>query len=132
MTDDMSFKQLVLKISVEEDNRMNEKADANSIEPNANIVGEISSKSKSNHKNEGKMMAVPDKNILRMERRSTPTKRPTTSRKSIIVWYVGNLDIKLRIGATRESLEAKILKEIPTKQTMWNLQKNLLELLNHF
>ncbi|GJW68365.1 hypothetical protein Tco_0122789 [Tanacetum coccineum] len=54
LTDDMSFDQLVLKIRVEEDNRMNEKADANSIEPNANMVEESSSKSKSNHKNKGK------------------------------------------------------------------------------
>ncbi|GKE36889.1 hypothetical protein Tco_1460294 [Tanacetum coccineum] len=54
LTDDMSFEQLVLKIRVEEDNRMNEKADANSIEPNANMVGESSSKSNSNHKNKGK------------------------------------------------------------------------------
>ncbi|GKA75308.1 retrovirus-related pol polyprotein from transposon TNT 1-94 [Tanacetum coccineum] len=54
LTDDMSFEQLVLKIRVEEDNRMIEKADANSIEPNANLVGESSSKSKSNHKNKGK------------------------------------------------------------------------------
>ncbi|GKB79433.1 hypothetical protein Tco_0946328 [Tanacetum coccineum] len=38
LTDDMSFEQLVLKIRVEEDNRMIEKADANSIEPNANLV----------------------------------------------------------------------------------------------
>ncbi|GJW64228.1 pol polyprotein [Tanacetum coccineum] len=55
LTDDMSFEQLVLKIRVEEDNEMNEKADANSIEPNANMVGESSSKSKSNHKNKGKI-----------------------------------------------------------------------------
>ncbi|GJW52759.1 DNA polymerase zeta catalytic subunit-like protein [Tanacetum coccineum] len=54
LTDDMSFEQLVLKIRVEEDNMTNEKADANSIEPNANMVGESSSKSKSNHKNKGK------------------------------------------------------------------------------
>ncbi|GKA13967.1 hypothetical protein Tco_0693613 [Tanacetum coccineum] len=42
---DMSFEQLVLKIHVEEDNRMNEKDDANSIEPNTNMVRESSSKS---------------------------------------------------------------------------------------
>ncbi|GJW27413.1 DNA polymerase zeta catalytic subunit-like protein [Tanacetum coccineum] len=54
LTDDMSFEQLVLKIRVEEDNRMIEKADANLIEPNANLVGESSFKSKSNHKNKGK------------------------------------------------------------------------------
>ncbi|GJW27081.1 DNA polymerase zeta catalytic subunit-like protein [Tanacetum coccineum] len=54
LTDDMSFEQLVLKIHVEEDNKMNEKADANSIEPNANMDGESSSKPKSNHKNKGK------------------------------------------------------------------------------
>ncbi|GJX78595.1 DNA polymerase zeta catalytic subunit-like protein [Tanacetum coccineum] len=42
---DMSFEQLVLKIRVEEDNRMNEKDDANSIEPNTNMVRESSSKS---------------------------------------------------------------------------------------
>ncbi|GJW79898.1 hypothetical protein Tco_0143873 [Tanacetum coccineum] len=54
LNDDMSFKQLVLKIRVVEDNRMIEKDDANLIEPNANLVGESSSKSKSNHKNKGK------------------------------------------------------------------------------
>ncbi|GKD75709.1 BTB/POZ domain-containing protein NPY2, partial [Tanacetum coccineum] len=49
-----SFEQLVLKIRVKEDNRINEKADANSIEPNANMIAESSSKSKSKHKNKGK------------------------------------------------------------------------------
>lgn len=54
LIDDMSFEQLVLKIRVEEDNRMQEKADANSIEPNANMVVESSSKSKNYHKNNKK------------------------------------------------------------------------------
>ncbi|GKA55099.1 hypothetical protein Tco_0754048 [Tanacetum coccineum] len=46
---------IVYEIEVEGmDNRMNEKADANSIESNANMVGEISSKSKYNHKSKGK------------------------------------------------------------------------------
>ncbi|GJV54440.1 pol polyprotein [Tanacetum coccineum] len=54
LTDDMSFEPLVLKIHVEEDNKMNEKADGNSIELNANMVGESSSKLKSSHKNKGK------------------------------------------------------------------------------
>nr|GEW78992.1 chlorophyll a-b binding protein 3C, chloroplastic [Tanacetum cinerariifolium] len=40
LTDDMSFEQLVFKIRVEKDNRMNKKANANSIKPNANMVGE--------------------------------------------------------------------------------------------
>ncbi|GKE34503.1 hypothetical protein Tco_1453825 [Tanacetum coccineum] len=40
LTDDMSFEQLVLKIRVEEDSKMNEKAEANSIEPNPNMVGQ--------------------------------------------------------------------------------------------
>ncbi|GKG00294.1 hypothetical protein Tco_0301984, partial [Tanacetum coccineum] len=35
----MSFEQLVLKIRVEEDSKMNEKADTNSIEPNPNMDG---------------------------------------------------------------------------------------------
>ncbi|GJW57139.1 pol polyprotein [Tanacetum coccineum] len=52
--DDSIFEQLVLKIRVEDDNMMNEEADANSIELNTNMVGEISSKSKSNYKNKGK------------------------------------------------------------------------------
>nr|GEW73876.1 DNA polymerase zeta catalytic subunit-like [Tanacetum cinerariifolium] len=39
LTDDMSFEQLVLKIRVEEDNKMIEKAYAYSIEPNANLDG---------------------------------------------------------------------------------------------
>ncbi|GJV31362.1 DNA polymerase zeta catalytic subunit-like protein [Tanacetum coccineum] len=54
LTDDKSFEQLALKIYVVEDNKINEKADANSIEPNANMLGEITSKSKFNHKNKGK------------------------------------------------------------------------------
>ncbi|GJS72260.1 DNA polymerase zeta catalytic subunit-like protein [Tanacetum coccineum] len=54
LTDDMSFEQLVLKIHVKEDYKINEKADANSIKPNANMIAESSSKSKSNHKNKGK------------------------------------------------------------------------------
>ena len=54
LTDDMSFEQLVLKIRVEEDNRMQEKADANLIEPNANMVGESSSKPTNYHKNNKK------------------------------------------------------------------------------
>nr|GEW16285.1 hypothetical protein [Tanacetum cinerariifolium] len=54
LTDDMNLEQLVLKIRVEEDNRMNEKADESSIESNAIMVGESSSKLKSNHKNKGK------------------------------------------------------------------------------
>ncbi|GKE12919.1 hypothetical protein Tco_1416470 [Tanacetum coccineum] len=54
LTDYMSFEQLVLEIRFEKDNIMNEKADANSIETNANMVRESSSKSKSNHKNKGK------------------------------------------------------------------------------
>ncbi|GJS49914.1 hypothetical protein Tco_0600035 [Tanacetum coccineum] len=36
------------------DNRMNEKADVNSLAPNANMVRESFSKSKSNHKNKSK------------------------------------------------------------------------------
>ncbi|GKD33290.1 hypothetical protein Tco_1248799 [Tanacetum coccineum] len=121
----MSFKQLVLKIHVEKDNMMIEKADANLIEPNANLVGESSSKSKSNHKNKGKMVVVLDRNILRMERKITPNKRTTTLRKFIIVGSVGNLGIKLRIVATRKSMEAEILKETPTKQTMCSCTKHI-------
>ncbi|GJY50416.1 hypothetical protein Tco_0441263 [Tanacetum coccineum] len=131
LTDDKSFEQLVLKIRVEEDNRMNEKVDSISIEPNANMVREISSKSKSNHKNKGKNKGKNSggsrQKYFKMERKITPNKRTTTSRKFIIVGYVGNLGIKLRIVATRKSMEAEILEEIPTKKTMWSLQKNLLE-----
>lgn len=51
LTEDMSFEQLILRIRVEEDNRMNEKADNSAIEPNANLVGETSYKNKfNNHK----------------------------------------------------------------------------------
>ncbi|GJT45036.1 hypothetical protein Tco_0953751 [Tanacetum coccineum] len=109
------------------DNRMIEKADANSIELNANLVRESSSKSKSNHKTKAKMVVALDRNILRMERKITPNKRTTTSRKFIIVGSIGNLGIKLKIVATRKSMEAEILEETPTKQTMCSLQKNLLE-----
>ncbi|PWA51881.1 hypothetical protein CTI12_AA461250 [Artemisia annua] len=61
-----------------------------------------------------------------LERKNRPNKRTITSRKSIIVGYVRNLGIKLRIVATRKNMETEILEEIPTKQTMWNLKKNLL------
>ncbi|PWA68951.1 hypothetical protein CTI12_AA303020 [Artemisia annua] len=105
---------------------MQEKADANSIEPNANMVGESSSKSKNHHKTT-KMVVVLDRILPRIKRRITPNKRTTTSRKFIIVGSVGNLGIKPRIVATRKNMEAEILEEIPTKQTMWNLPKNLLE-----
>nr|GEX09429.1 hypothetical protein [Tanacetum cinerariifolium] len=45
---------IIHEMELEGSNRMNEQADANSIEPNANMVGESSSKSKLNHKNKGK------------------------------------------------------------------------------
>ncbi|GJW33204.1 hypothetical protein Tco_0053236 [Tanacetum coccineum] len=92
-----SFEHLVLKICVEEDNMMNEKANANSIELNANMVGESSSKTKSNHKTKAKVVVVLHRNIIRMERRITPNKINTTSRKSIIVGSVGNLGTKLSV-----------------------------------
>ncbi|GJW61629.1 hypothetical protein Tco_0110964 [Tanacetum coccineum] len=113
LTSDMSFEQLVLKIRVEEDNRVNEKAYANSIEPIANIVKESSSKSKSNHKNKGINGGGSRQKHSKGGKRITPKKRTTTSIKSIIVGSVGNLGIKLRIVATRKSMEAEILEEIP-------------------
>nr|GEY75315.1 hypothetical protein [Tanacetum cinerariifolium] len=127
---EMKVEGVVINSSFLEDNRMNEKADANSVEPNENIVGESSSKSKSNHKTTAKMVVVLDIKSLRMERRITPNKINTTSKKSIIVGSVGNLGTKLRIVTTRKSTEAEILEEIPIKQTTWNLQKSLLDLLN--
>ncbi|GKA94172.1 retrotransposon protein, putative, ty1-copia subclass [Tanacetum coccineum] len=75
------------------------------------------------------MVVVMDRNILRMERRITPNKINTTSRKSFIVGSVGNLGIKLRIIAVRKNMEAEILEETSIKQTIWNLQKSLLESL---
>ncbi|XP_050379990.1 uncharacterized protein LOC126797398 [Argentina anserina] len=46
LTEDMNFEQLDLKLRVEEDNRKNEKADAISLEPTANMVGGSPSKAK--------------------------------------------------------------------------------------
>ncbi|XP_024963136.1 uncharacterized protein LOC112503306 [Cynara cardunculus var. scolymus] len=46
LTDDMSFEQLVLKLRVEEDNRLSEKADASCLEPNENMVALSTSKGK--------------------------------------------------------------------------------------
>nr|GEX73848.1 retrovirus-related Pol polyprotein from transposon TNT 1-94 [Tanacetum cinerariifolium] len=112
------------RIRVEEDNMMNEKADANSIEPNANMVGESSSKSKSKHKNKGKNGGSGQK-YSRMKRKITPNKRTKTSRKFITVGSVENLGIKLKIVATRKNMEAKIMEEIPTKQTMWSATKQI-------
>ena len=51
LTDDMSFEQLVLRIRVEEDNRINDNADANSLEPSANYVGEASTSKNKNNNN---------------------------------------------------------------------------------
>ncbi|GJZ72548.1 hypothetical protein Tco_0636399 [Tanacetum coccineum] len=111
-------------------NKINEKADANSIEPNANMVGESSSKSKSNQKNKGKNGSGSRQKQSKDEKKDYTQKRATTSRKSIIVGSVGNLGTKLRIVSIRKSMEVEILEEILIKQTMWNLQKNLLELLD--
>ncbi|XP_024965855.1 uncharacterized protein LOC112506058 [Cynara cardunculus var. scolymus] len=46
LSEDMSFEQLILKLRVEEDNRMNEKADAISLEPTKNMVTSSSFKPK--------------------------------------------------------------------------------------
>ncbi|KAI3746840.1 hypothetical protein L6452_09282 [Arctium lappa] len=43
---DISFEQLILKLRVEEDNRMNEKEDATWLEPNVNMVSSNSSMTK--------------------------------------------------------------------------------------
>ncbi|KAJ9556888.1 LOW QUALITY PROTEIN: hypothetical protein OSB04_011502 [Centaurea solstitialis] len=40
LSEDITFEQLVLKLRVEEDNRQNERTDAPSLEPNANMVEE--------------------------------------------------------------------------------------------
>ncbi|GJS08789.1 pol polyprotein [Tanacetum coccineum] len=91
--------QLVLKIRVVEDNRMNKKAYANSIEPNANMVGESSSKSKSNHKNKGKNGGGSGQKYSKDEKKITPN--------------------------TRKSIEAEILEETPTKQSMCSCTKHI-------
>ncbi|GJS27565.1 reverse transcriptase domain-containing protein [Tanacetum coccineum] len=52
-------------------------------------------------------MVVMDRTILRMERKITPNKRTTTSRKFITVGSLENLGIKLRIVATRNNMEAE-------------------------
>ncbi|XP_050378406.1 uncharacterized protein LOC126795654 [Argentina anserina] len=57
LTEDMNFEQLVLKLQVGEDNRKNEKADAISLEPTANMVGGSPSKAKF-QKNKGKNTAA--------------------------------------------------------------------------
>ncbi|GKA43539.1 pol polyprotein [Tanacetum coccineum] len=97
LTDDMSFEQLVLKIRVEEDNRMIEKADANSIEPNANL--------------DGKKDYTQQKN--------------NNFKKVYHCWVCGKPGIKLRIVATRKNTEAEILEETPTKQTMCSCTKHI-------
>lgn len=56
----MSFEQLVLRIRVEEDNRLNEKADANSLEPSANFVDRgNTSRPKNNYDNKKGKYAGP-------------------------------------------------------------------------
>ncbi|GJW05860.1 hypothetical protein Tco_1568283 [Tanacetum coccineum] len=101
-----------------EDNRMNEKADANSIEPNTNMLGESTSKSKSNQKNKGKAFGGSGHKSSKDGTKDYTQQSTTTSRKFIIVGSVENLSIKLRIVTTRKSMEAEIMEEIPTKQTM--------------
>ncbi|GJW33432.1 DNA polymerase zeta catalytic subunit-like protein [Tanacetum coccineum] len=67
-------------------------------------------------------------NILRWKKKITPNKRITTSRKFIIVGSVGNLGIKLRIVATRKSMEAEILEETDNaKKPLCQSPKNLLD-----
>nr|GEV23333.1 hypothetical protein [Tanacetum cinerariifolium] len=82
------------------------------------LTAQLKRITKSNHKNKEKNGGGSGQNILRMKRKITPNKRTTNSRKFIIVGSVGNLDIKLRVVATRKSMEAEILREPPTKQTM--------------
>ena len=57
LTEDMNFEQLVLKLRVEEDNLKNEKVDAISLEPTANMVGGSPPKAKF-QKNKGKGVAA--------------------------------------------------------------------------
>ncbi|GKB67706.1 hypothetical protein Tco_0929118 [Tanacetum coccineum] len=80
------FKQLVLKIRVEEDNRMNEKADANSIEPNANIVGESSFKSKSKHKNKCKKGGGSGKKSSKDEKKDYTKQKNNNFKKVYHCW----------------------------------------------
>ncbi|GJU08356.1 hypothetical protein Tco_1124786 [Tanacetum coccineum] len=83
------FKQLVLKICVEEDNKINEKADANSIEPNANMVGESSSKSKSNHKNKGKNGSGSRQKQSKDEKKDYTKKKSYNFKKVYHCWVCG-------------------------------------------
>nr|GEW26159.1 retrotransposon protein, putative, Ty1-copia subclass [Tanacetum cinerariifolium] len=88
--------QIIVHEMKVEDNKMNEKADANSIEPNANMDGESSSKSKSTTKTKAKMVVL-DINVLRMKRKITPNKRTTTLRKFVTVgkfYYVYLINTK--------------------------------------
>ncbi|GKB09857.1 DNA polymerase zeta catalytic subunit-like protein [Tanacetum coccineum] len=125
LTDDMSFEQLVPKIRVEEDNMMNEKADANSIEPNVNMVGESSYKSKSNHKNKGKNGGSGQKHNKDGKKDYTQQKN-NNFKKVYHCWVCGKPGHKAKDCRIRKNMEAEIVKEILTKQTMWSLQKNLL------
>ncbi|GJZ55514.1 pol polyprotein [Tanacetum coccineum] len=84
-----NFLQLVLKIRVEEDNRINEKADANLIEPNANMIAESSSKSKSNHKNKGKNGGGSRQKYLKDGKKDYIQQKNNNFKKACHCWVCG-------------------------------------------
>ncbi|PWA97989.1 hypothetical protein CTI12_AA024510 [Artemisia annua] len=85
------------------------------------MVGESFSKPKNYHKY-NKKGGGSGQNSSKDKKKNYTQQKTTTSRKFIIVGSVGNLGIKPRIVATRKNMKAEIVEEIPTKQTMWNLQ----------
>ena len=85
LSEDMSFEQLILKLRVEEDKRMNEKADATSLEPNANMVTGSTSKSKFP---KGKWKASGGKHHLNASH-SNPAHRKPFKKKTLSCWVCG-------------------------------------------
>lgn len=68
----MSFEQLVLRIHVEEDNILSEKANANSLEPSANIFGQASTPKTKHNNNKGKNRS---KNSSKYGKNHSPNKK---------------------------------------------------------
>nr|GEY67043.1 polyprotein, putative [Tanacetum cinerariifolium] len=126
---------IILEMEVE-DNGMKEKADANSIETNANMVGEIFSKSMSNHKNKGKMVIL-DRVIPKMWIHTGSTKYIYVSRRMFVSYqkviesepmFMGN-EIALKIeGKGKVILKLTSGKDLVISNVFHvpNIPKNLI------
>nr|GEW30086.1 BTB/POZ domain-containing protein NPY2 [Tanacetum cinerariifolium]GEX96555.1 BTB/POZ domain-containing protein NPY2 [Tanacetum cinerariifolium] len=112
----MSFEQLALKTRIDEDNRMNEKANSNSIESNANIVRESSSKFKSNHKNKGKNGGGSGHNYSKDEMKDYTQQKNNNFKKVYHCWVCGKHGHKAKDFRHTKEHEKEILEEIQSSK----------------